>query len=111
MADQTNRQTTIYSSYKGKNEFSYEFLVGESVITLLLQTDRKKLFKDETLERCIEIFNGDVTIGCYMEKVAILRTLEKQELIMRDEFGHQRQCFLIHLEVKYTVIDIYHSRK
>ena len=33
MADQSDRQTSIFSSYKGMNKCSYKFLVkGESVI-------------------------------------------------------------------------------
>ena len=29
MTDQSDRQTSIYSSYKGENEFSFKFLVKD----------------------------------------------------------------------------------
>ena len=43
MADQSDIQTHIFSSYKGMNEFSYEFLIeGESVtVTPEIQKDLK----------------------------------------------------------------------
>ena len=34
MTKQSDRQTTIYSSYKGENEFSYEFLVKDESVTI-----------------------------------------------------------------------------
>ena len=37
-------------------------------------------------EGWIKIFDGDVTIGCYMEKVAIFRKLEKRKIITCDKF-------------------------
>ena len=44
MTDQPDIQTLIFSSYKGMNEFSYEFLVeGKSVtVTPEIRTDLKK---------------------------------------------------------------------
>ena len=44
MADQSDIQTSIFSSYNGMNEFSYEFLVEDESITVTpeIQTDLKE---------------------------------------------------------------------
>ena len=45
MADQSDIQTPIFSSYKGRNEFSYWFLVKDESVTITseIQADLKKI--------------------------------------------------------------------
>ena len=47
MADQSDIQTPIFSSYKGRNEFSYWFLVKDESVTITseIQADLKKFVK------------------------------------------------------------------
>ena len=47
MTDQSDKQTSIFSSYKGKNEFSYWFLVKDESVTNTpeIQADLKEFVK------------------------------------------------------------------
>ena len=44
MTDQSDGQTSIFSSYKGENKFSYRFLVNNERVTITpeIQVDLKK---------------------------------------------------------------------
>ena len=55
MTDQSDKQTPIFSSYKGRNEFSYWFSVKDESITITtkIQTDLKEL-----VEYALQYFGG-----------------------------------------------------
>ena len=54
MTDQSDRQTSIFSSYKGKNKFWYKFLVKDERVTITSEI-RKDL--KEFVKKALEYFD------------------------------------------------------